>query len=198
MVTVQFIGIGANTALDLQSIKATGDDASDNVQIQTLDSHGYTVDTYDWNDWANDEACWVDGDWNPVTEVSVSGGQGLWVMGSAVSQGIQSAGKVGLTDVIVQLRNGGTGAGNPFPVAIDLQDILAEGDDASDNVQIQTLDSHGYTVDTYDWNDWANDEACWVDGDWNPVEGVTIQPGQGLWVMGSSSAQSIRFPAPTL
>ena len=82
--------------------------------------------------------------------------------------------------------------------ALDLQSIKATGDDASDNVQIQTLDSHGYTVDTYDWNDWANDEACWVDGDWNPVEGVTIQPGQGLWVMGSSSAQSIRFPAPTL
>ena len=100
--------------------------------------------------------------------------------------------KFGATMATPQFVNVGAG------VALDLQSLKATGDEASDNVQIQTLDAGGYTVDTYDWNDWANAEACWVDGDWNPVEGVTIQPGQGLWVMGSSSAQSIRFPAPTL
>jgi hypothetical protein len=198
MVTPQFVNVGAGSTLDLQTLKATGDNASDNVQIQVLDAYGRTQVSYDWNDWAASTACWVDGDWNPVEEVSISAGQGLWVMGSASTQGILSAGKVGRDDVVVVLRNGGTGAGNPFPVSIDLQDIVAEGDEASDNVQIQVLDAYGRTVASYDWNDWANATACWVDGDWNPVENVTIEPGQGLWVMGSSTSQSIRFSSPTL
>ena len=198
IVVPQFVNVGAGESLDLQSLVAVGDDASDNVQVQTLDAAGRTVDAYDWNDWAADKPCWVDGDWNPVTEVSVAPGQGLWVIGSASTQGIQAAGKVGTEDVVVSLRNGGTSTGNPFPVSIDLQDIVAEGEDASDNVQIQTLDAAGRTVDTYDWNDWAADKPCWVDGDWNPIEGVSIVPGQGLWIIGSSSAQSIRFPAPEL
>ena len=197
-VVPQFINVGETTILDLQSLKAVGDDASDNVQIQTLDAGGYTVDAYDWNDWAVDEPCWVDADYTPVTEVSVAPGQGFWVMGSKTAQGLQSAGKVGTSDVVVSLRNGGSATGNPFPVALDLQDIVAEGDSASDNVQIQLLDAGGYTLESYDWNDWALDTPCWVDGDYNAITGVEIAPGQGLWVMGSSSAQSIRFPAPEL
>ena len=181
--------------LDLQSIVATGDDASDNVQIQTLDAYGYTVDTYDWNDWAADKPCWVDGDWNPVEGVSIEAGQGLWVIGSAATQGFQSSGKVGVSDVLERK----TGDDIEEVVGAEVAAcIVAEGDDTSDNVQIQTLDAYGYTVDTYDWNDWAADKPCWVDGDWNPVEGVSIAPGQGLWIIGSSDAQSIRFPAPEL
>ena len=198
MVVAQFINVGANTEIPLQSIIATGDDASDNVQIQTLDAAGYTVDTYDWNDWANDTACWVDSDWNPIEGITIAPGQGLWVMGSASTQGVQAAGQVGTSDVVVSLRSGGTATGNPFPTKISLQDIIAEGDEASDNVQIQILDAAGYTLKTYDWNDWANDSACWVDSDWNPIEGVDILPGQGLWVMGSNNNQAIRFPAPEL
>ena len=198
MVVAQFLNIGNSEDIPLQSIIATGDDASDNVQIQTLDAFGYTVDAYDWNDWANDSACWVDGDWNPIEGVYIAPGQGLWVMGSSKTQGIQTSGQVGTADVTVALRLGGTITGNPFPVTLDLQDIIAEGTDVSDNVQIQTLDAFGYTVDAYDWNDWANDTACWVDGDWNPVTGVTIAPGQGLWIMGSNGEQYIRFPAPEL
>ena len=98
----------------------------------------------------------------------------------------------------MHLSAGGTGAGNPFPVTIDLQDIVPEGDDLSDRVEIQTLDAAGRTVASYMWNDWANDTACWVDGDFAPIEGVSFTPGQGLWVFGANDAQYIRFPAPEL
>ena len=81
---------------------------------------------------------------------------------------------------------------------MDLQSIKPTGDEASDNVYIQTLDAAGYTVDSYTWNDWANAEACWVDDSYAPVENVKIAPGQGLWVQGSSNAQYIQFPAPEL
>ena len=198
MITPQFINISTGANMDLQAIVPTGDNTSDNVQIQTLDAFGRTVASYDWNDWNYDHACWVDGDLAEVEGVSFAPGQGLWVVGSATTQGIQSAGEVGSSDISVSLRVGATGTGNPFPVAVDLQDILAEGEDTSDNVQIQTLDAFGRTVDSYDWNDWNYDHACWVDGDLTEVTSVSILPGQGLWVVGSSTAQSIRFPAPTL
>ena len=79
-----------------------------------------------------------------------------------------------------------------------LQSIIPTGDDTSDNVFIQTLTAGGLTLASYSWNDWACDEPCWVNDDYEKVEGVTFAPGQGLWIQGLSEEQSIRFPAPEL
>ena len=196
LVTPQFLSISTE-AMPLESISATGDEASDNVEIQTLDAFGYTVDSYVWNDWVSETPCWVDGDYNPVEGVTFAAGQGLWV-GGTPNNGLQSAGKVGSEDVTFTLRTGYIAAGNPFPVSVDLQDIVAVGDETSDNVEIQTLDAFGYTVDSYVWNDWVSETPCWVDGDYNPVEGVTFVAGQGLWIGGASTEQAVRFPAPEL
>lgn len=195
MVAPQFLPVtGGN--ITLESIAPTGDDVADNVAIQTLDAFGRTVDTYSWNDWVAETACWVNDDFEEVTGVTFPAGQGLWVFGSASAQGLQTAGKVGKEDVSVQLQNGATGTGNPFPVAIDLNDIIPTGDDVADNVAIQTLDAFGRTVDTYSWNDWVAETPCWVNDDFEPLEDVSFVAGQGLWVFGSSEAQYLRFPAP--
>lgn len=182
--------------MDLQSLNATGDDTSDNVVISTLDAYGFTVDTYAWNDWVAEVPCWVNDSFEPVEDVSLAPGQALWVQASASAQGFQSAGKVGSEDVVVTLRAGNTAAGNPFPIAVNLQDIVAEGDDTSDNVVISTLDAYGFTIDTYAWNDWIAEAPCWVNDDFEPVEGVSFAAGAGLWVQASSNSQNIRFPAP--
>ena len=197
MATAQFSNIGT-VAMPLQALVPTGDETSDNVYIQTLTAGGYTLDTYSWNDWACDEPCWVNDDYEMVEGVTFAPGQGLWVQASSSDQGIQSAGTVGKVDVSVTLKSGFTAAGNPFPVSIDLQDIVATGDDTSDSVYIQTLTAGGYTLDTYSWNDWACDEPCWVNDDYEKVENVTFAPGQGLWVQGASANQAILFPAPEL
>lgn len=101
------------------------------------------------------------------------------------------------------LKNGGTMTAAQFvnigaDTAMPLESISLTGEDVSDSVSIMTLDAFGRTVDTYDWNDWAQDEPCWVDGDFEKVEGVTFDAGQGLWVIGASTAQGITFPAPEL
>ena len=197
MVTPQFVGIGTD-GLDLQSLKANGDDTSDNVYIQTLDAYGRTLTSYGWNDWAAETACWVNDDYEPVEGVSFAAGQGLWVQGLTTDQGIQSAGAVGSLDVTVTLKSGCTATGNPFPVSVDLQDITVTGEDTSDNVYIQTLDAYGRTLTSYGWNDWAADEPCWVNDDYEKVEGVAFTPGQGLWVQGTSTSQALVFPAPEL
>lgn len=184
--------------MPLQSIKAIGEDVLDNVEIQTLDSAGRTVDSYVWVDWVSDSECWMNADMEEATGVTFSPGQGLWVFGKNADQSIQTAGQVELKDVVVPLRAGASGIGNPFPITIDLQDIIAEGDDVLDNVEIQTLDSAGRTVDSYVWVDWVAENECWMNADMEEATGVTIAPGQGLWIFGKSSTQSIRFPAPEL
>ena len=190
----------------LQSIKPTGSDTSDNVFIQTLDAYGRTVANYGWINWAGnsgDQEAWVDDSYQIVSNVTFAAGQGLWVMtNSEETQAIQSAGKVGAGDVSVELRFGGIATGNPFPVEVNLQDIVATGTDTSDNVFIQTLDAYGRTVASYGWINWAGesgDQEAWVDDSYQIVTGVKFAAGQGLWVMtNSEEAQAIRFPAPEL
>ncbi len=202
--TPQFVNIGESENMPLQSIIPQGDDLSDNVFLQTLDAYGRTVNSYNWIDWAgpdSDQEAWADDEGNIIEGVTFAPGQGLCITGSSTDQGIQTAGKVGVNDVVVSLTVGNVIVGNPFPVSIDLQEILPQGDDLSDNVFIQTLDAYGRTVDSYNWIDWAgpdSDQEAWADDEGNIIEGVTFAPGQGLCVTGSSTEQSVRFPAPEL
>ena len=197
MATPQFLNIGSDE-MPLQSIFPTGEDTSDNVYIQTLTAGGLTLNSYSWNDWAYDEPCWVNDDYEKIEGVTFAAGQGLWVQATSLNQGIQSAGQVGEEDVTVTLKAGFTATGNPFPMPMNLQDIVVEGNDTSDNVYIQTLTAGGLTLNSYSWNDWACDEPCWVNDDYEKVEGVTFAPGAGLWIQGPSGEQYIRFPAPEL
>ena len=198
MLTPQFLNIGSSGSMPLDLITPTGDDTSDNVAIQTLNAAGQTVDTYTWNDYMYAAPCWVNDDFEQVSGVVFAAGAGLWTYGSAVGQGIQTAGVVGTEDVVVQLKPGATATGNPFPTTLTLDEIVPEGGDTSDNVAIQTLNAAGQTVDTYTWNDYMYDNPCWVNDDFEQVSGVKFAAGTGLWVYGSSTAQYLRFPAPEL
>lgn len=197
MVAAQFLPIGTET-MNVQDVKATGEDTSDNVVLSMLDKYGYTTASYTWCDWAADDPCWINDDFEPVEDVTIGPGSGLWIQASSESQSVQTAGKVGLEDVVVALRQGNTAVGNPFPIDLDLQDILATGDDTSDNVVASTLDKFGYTIVSYTWCDWAADDPCWINDDFEPVSDVTVQAGAGLWVQASSDNQGVRFPAPKL
>ena len=197
LVTPQFAGIsGADLSLD--GLTAVGDDTSDNVALSTVDEYGAPIATYTWNDWAAATPCWVNDSYEPVEGVTVASGQAFWTGGTSGSQAVQSAGEVGQSDVVVGLRFGYTLVGNPFPVSIALQDIVAGGDDAADNVSLSTIDEYGAPIATYTWNDWAAAEPCWVDDSYEPVTGVTFAPGEGLWTGASSDSQYVRLPAPEL
>ena len=197
LITPQFVTVGGSN-IALESLVAVGPEVSDNVTMSTIDEYGTPVTTYSWNDWMNEVPGWVDDEYAPYEGVKLAPGMGLWTSGSDATQQIQSAGEVGMSDVVVNLRLGYTLVGNPFPVAVDLQDIVAAGDEASDNVTMSTVDEYGTPVTTYSWNDWMCDTPCWVDEDYAPYEGVKIAPGQSLWTSGSSDTQSIRIPAPEL
>ena len=73
LVAPQFLNIGTD-GMPLEAIVPTGDNVADNVSIQTCDAFGYTVDNYNWNDWVAENPCWVDDDYNVVTDVTFAPG----------------------------------------------------------------------------------------------------------------------------
>ena len=89
MITAQFRNIGETEATTLESLTPTGDGTSDAVYIQSLDAYGRTIDSYYWNDWMYESACWVDGEYNAVIDVNFAAGQGLWIYGANSDQYIQ-------------------------------------------------------------------------------------------------------------
>jgi len=182
--------------MPISALSPSGTDV-DGVEIQTLTAAGYTDKYYTWNTWMYENPCWVDENLEAVENVSFDPGAGLWVQGASTEQSFQSAGKVGSNDVVVTLRFGATATGNPFPISLDINEIVPEGDDV-DGVEIQTLTAAGYTDKYYTWNTWMYENPCWVDENLQAVENVAFDPGAGLWVQGASTSQSLRFPAPEL
>ena len=63
---------------------------------------------------------------------------------------------------------------------------------------LNVLNEIGAKVASYSWVNWygeSGDESCWVDVEtFEKAEGVKFAPGQGLWVEGTSDAQTITFP----
>ena len=81
-----------------------------------------------------------------------------------------------------------------------LEDLKPTGSEiATDGeINIQLLDAYGRTTAMYSWIDWDGEPTGWCNGDFEVVEGVTFNAGQGLWVGGTTTTQYLRFPAPEL
>lgn len=211
LVTPQFLNVGNDTTgLDIQTLRPTGNDVDTEggVNIQLLDAYGRTVPGSKcfWVDWSEDDDIvgWTKDMSDLADDVKIGPGQALWVASPDASTSIQSAGAVGFEDILIGLRQGMTPVGNPFPVAVNLQDIIPVGDnvDTEGGVNIQSLDAYGRTVagSKYFWVDWSADDDIvgWTQDMSDLAEGITIQPGQGLWVSAPNGTTSLRFPAPEL
>ena len=148
-----------------------------------------------------DQKCWLDGDTYelPEEEVAFDAGQCFWIEGQNANQSVQSAGQVPVTDAMVQLCQGATMGGNFTPIEMKLQDIIAEGTEASYGIYLDILDPFGGLVKQYVWvEDYGEngDQKCWLDGDTYelPEEEVSFAPGQGFWIEGQNDEQFITFP----
>ena len=197
MATSQFLPV-TGTGISLESIVPNRVNA---VTIQLLSSAGVMVQSYQYMDWAGpdyDQTAWADLDGNIAENVVFAPGQGLWIQAAESTDAITTAGAVGFDDVTVSLRAGFTAVGNPFPVAIPLQDIVAS---QVNTTTIQLLSPAGVMLESYQYMDWAGpdyNQTAWADLDGNIAEDVVIQPGQGLWIQAASTEDSITFPAPEL
>lgn len=195
LVCAQFLPIGSE-GYDIQKIVANGDDVEGTVALQTLTTAGKANETFSWDTWmfVEDEPAWIDDE--GIATRTFSPGEAIWVQGN-VGYTLQTAGEVGTEDVIVNLANGNVAVGNPFPVAVNIQDIVATGDDVEGTVALQTLTAAGKANETFSWDTWmfVEDEPAWIDD-----EGIATRdfaPGEGIWVQGKSG-YTLRIPAPTL
>jgi hypothetical protein len=207
IVTPQFSDVGAST-FDLTKFQPVGSECYNNVSISVLDEYGAPLKIYSWTDaggadWDTADV-WVDTDDNSiVTSIPLLPGQAVFVQGSSSDQLLQSAGQVREEDVTLQLQNGCTLGGNPFPVKFGLADILPTGTECYNNISISVLDEYGAPLKIYSWTDAGGPEwdtaDVWVDTDDNSiVTSVDVNAGSGLFIQGSNSEQYLTFPAPEL
>ena len=196
LVCAQFMNIGATSDYNIQNIVATGDDVENDVFLQTLTASGKANETFSWDTWlfVEDEPAWIDDE--GIATRTFAPGEAIWIQGKA-GYAIQTAGQVGTDDVIVNLINGNVAVGNPFPVSVNIQDIVATGDDVENDVFLQTLTSAGKANETFSWDTWlfVEDDPAWIDD-----EGIATRnfaPGEGIWVQGKAG-YTLRMPAPEL
>ena len=169
------------------------------MSFKILNNIGISYTVYNWINWYENpdsgetESCWVDDGFEKVIGMKIQAGQGMWVAGSSDSgdQIFTSSGQVGVKDVTVALCNGSVMTGNPTPVALDVQDIICS-EPCSDNVSFKILNNIGISYTVYNWINWYENpdsgetESCWVDDGFEKIIGMTIDPGQGMWVAGSA------------
>lgn len=180
--------------------------------MQTLDAYGYTDKTYFWVDLPKDEEGpdseafygWYDEN-DELVDKSVLPGDGFWTFSDSASYGVQSAGKVIKAPSAIGLKESGNSlVANPLATSVDIQDVAVIGYTGAfeGNVNMQTLDSLGYTDKTFFWVDLPKDEEDpdseafygWYDENDELVE-KDINVGEGLWVFSDNNAYSIAFPS---
>lgn len=196
LIGAQFIDIGSEDGYDIQKIVATGADVESAVALQTLTSAGKANETFSWDTWmfVEDKPAWID-DVGVATR-KFQPGEALWIQGQE-GYTIQTSGQVGTDDVIVNLVNGNIAVNNPFPVTVNIQDIVATGADVESAVALQTLTSAGKANETFSWDTWmfVEDKPAWIDD--VGVATRDFAPGEGIWVQGQSG-YTLRIPAPEL
>ena len=216
-----FKDVAAKTAsYDLQNIKLIGgygDGGSDGIYVYN-EFAALTGDYYFWGtveDSAGDKDYAVDGWYNGqygtelVENITLPLGTGLYLNLSAGSAGatVQYSGEVYQEQLEQPLAAGYNMIGNSTPVPVALQDIKldgAYGDGGSDGIYVYN-EFAALTGDYYFWGtveDSAGDMDYAVDGWYNGqygtdlVEGIVLQPGQGLYLNLSAGSVGAKLVLP--
>ena len=191
--TPMFSEVGA-AQMNIQDLIPSGDNVPDDgsIVLQTLSSSGMQGDVL--LSWWGDG--WYDGDDN-TPDTYLDTGDAAWIYFPDNTLTLNSAGEVKNQEVLSPLVNGSVAIGNPYPVQIDIQDIVpvaSEGDVPEDgSIVIQTLDPYGMQGDVL--LSWWGDG--WYDGDDN-TPATLLAPGEGVWVASPSATLSLKWPGFTL
>ena len=196
-----FEPVDGSANINIQDIKLdanTAESWSDNLQI--LDDGGATIATYTYasaDESGSEKDGWLNGDAEYVDDVTIPYGAGI-LIDSANESAVTFAGQVAAEDSVITAVAGFNFTGNNTPVAIDIQDIIL-GETAeswSDNIQI--LDEGGATTATYTFataDESGYEKDGWLNGDAEYVEGITIEPGQGILIDIANEGTTITLPA---
>ena len=218
MVGAQFNSVGAE-ALDIQDIVLVGDNANGGSWIKWWDptDRSYSKDAVyvaKFTDPEDDEkeldyGGWADEDWYEISK-TFAPGEGFWFGANKDNVGITTAGAVEKTDNQyvgrdVAKRGYQVMVINAFPTALNIQDIVLDGDNANGGSWIKWWDSSNrkYSKDAVyvaKFTDPEDDEkeldyGGWADEDWYEIS-KTFAPGEGFWFGANKDGVTICFPNP--
>ena len=204
LVAPTFVSIEKAGVVDLLSIMPSGEFASGQIAIDTLDYAGRTLKSYQYTVPRRGEPGWMDTDTmqmiTEVGDVEFAAGEGIAVTGLD-NLGVVNSGAVSTDDTTVKLQDGSTLSGNFTPVVLDILSIVPGGTFASGQIAIDTLDYAGRTLKSYQFTIPRRGEPGWMDTDSMQMitsEGEdTFAPGQGFSVTRVDGAD-ITIPGPTL
>ena len=200
-------------SVNINDFKITGEGlAAGDVQIQTLSSGAATDRTFFWipaaeaEDYEMEGEGWYDYDEGiPAEDVTFADGEGF-LTSNDFGEGAQItfAGQVASGTTQVPIAENYSVGGNATPVAIDINQIVVDGDGlTAGDVQIQTLTSGAATDRTFFWipaaeaEDYEMEGEGWFDADeFVPAADVSFAAGEGfLLVNGFGEGATLTLPS---
>ena len=172
------------------------------VTASILDNAGRTLATYSWYDVPGELYGWLDDNDDLAEGVTVLPGEAFSFSAPDTTYRVKSAGEVPTTGIAVQLRFGSKRVVNPTPVPVNLNDedptkmvtITSNEEAIEGTVTASLLDNAGRTLKTYSWYDVPGELYGWLDDNDDLVEGVVMQPGEGLSFSAPGNTYYVNFP----
>ena len=213
---------GDKNATDIQLLQLGDGIGSYEVSFQFLTAKRRNAHTYNWisaedaadyaDDWPKGRGLWIDDETSALPEETVTVGVGNAVqmdMGDYDAEDLTCSGQVSDADLSYTTRSGYNYIGNPYPVALDIQNIQLSDALASYEVSFQFLTAKRRNAHTYDWisaedagdyaDNWEKDLGLWIDDETSafPEETVTIAPGGAVQLdMGDFNGEIVNVYAP--
>lgn len=213
---------GDKTATDIQQFQLSKDISSYEVSFQFLTAKRRNAHTYDWisaedavdyvDGWTEGQGLWIDSETSSYPEQTVTVGVGNAVqmdMGDYDAEDLTCAGEVSDADLSYTTRAGYNYVGNPYPTAMDIQNIQLSNNLSSYEVSFQFLTAKRRNAHTYDWiaaedaadyaDNWEKNLGLWIDGETSafPETTVTIAPGGAVQLdMGDYDGEIVNVYAP--
>ena len=213
---------GDETATDIQQLQLSSDFSSLEVSFQFLTAKRRNAHAYLWisaddvadyvEDWSDKQGLWIDEDTNAFPKETVTVGVGNAVqldMGDYDAKALTCAGQVSDADLSYTTRAGYNYVGNPYPTAMDIQNIQLSPTPASLEVSFQFLTARRRNAHAYDWissedvvdyvSNWETGLGLWIDDETGkfPAETVTIAPGGAVQLdMGDFDGEIVNVYAP--
>ena len=213
---------GDKNATSIQLLQLGDDIDSLGVSFQFLTAKRRSAHMYDWispedakdyvADWPAGQGLWIDDDTFafPEEEVTVGVGNAVQIdMGDYDAEGLTCSGQVSDDDLSYTTRAGYNYIGNPYPTAMDIQNIQLRPTLDSLSVSFQFLTAKRRSAHMYDWisagdakdydDKWEDGLGLWIDDDTFglPDETVTIAPGGAVQLdMGDYDGEVVNVYAP--
>ena len=213
---------GDEKSTDIQLLQLGDGVGSYEVSFQFLTAKRRNAHLYNWisaedaadyvENWPAGQGLWIDDDTSAFPEEPVIVGVGNAVqmdMGDYDAEGLTCAGAVSDADLTYKTRAGYNYVGNPYPAAMDIQNIQLSNALASYEASFQFLTAKRRNAHLYDWisaedaadyaDEWEENLGLWIDDETSafPETTVTIAPGGAVQLdMGDYDGEIVNVYAP--